>query len=597
MSRLDDTRSRGRTLADRAERLQDVTRAFAEALTPEQVHKVVVERVLPAFDADGGSLALLSGDAEFLEVVWVSGIPEEKWKPFARVPVSAQLPGADAVRARAPSFLETREVLNSRYPHVAGQNMLSALVSLPLLVARRCYGVLEAAWRRPRTFEPEDRDFAVALAQQCAQAMDRAAAFEGERIAREKAEAAEQRLAFLSEASHLLSSSLDRNKTLYALADLAVPRLAECCVIELVDEMGIVDRLRIAHTDPVRQRALAELYERFPADAMASYGMAMVQRSGQSQLWDDISEDMLRRYARSDEHFRLLQSLGLRSIILVPLKTADRVAGVITLIASSRRFGHGDLQLAEELGVRAALAVENALLFDEAQAAIRRRDDFLSVASHELRTPVTSIELNVSAILRRLQYEPDGAVTKERFSSSLVRAQAQIRRLTSLLNQLLDVGRIDAKRLVIHREPVDLPALVRDVVERFDEKGPRPETPVVIDVQAPVTGSWDRGHLELVVSNLVGNALKYGGEKPVEITIAPLAGGARLIVRDHGIGIAPQDQARIFERYERAAPRSYGGIGIGLWISKQILHLHGGTISVQSTPGEGSSFTVDLPLA
>jgi signal transduction histidine kinase len=457
--------------------------------------------------------------------------------------------------------------------------------------------VLGAYWKRARTFEPEDRDFSVALAQQCAQAMERASAFEGERLAREQAEAAEQRLAFLSEASRLLSSSLDCNTTLRALADLAVPRLADCCVIELVDENGGIDRLRIAHTEVSQQETLVKLYERFPTDSVADFGASMVLRSGQSQLWAEISADGLKRFARTDERFQLFQTLGLRSLILVPLKAAERVAGVITLIGITRVFERADLQLAEELGVRAGLAIENARLFAEAQAAIQRRDDFLAVASHELRTPVASMELHVSSLLRKLQFEPDAVVPLEKFSTSLRRTHVQIRRLTALLNELLDVGRIDAKRLILEREPVDLPALVRDVVDRFDEQSRRSGTTIIIEAPSAVTGAWDRSRMELVVTNLLANALKYGEGKPVEISVGAAAGAAKLIIRDHGIGIAPQDQARIFERFERAAPRAYGGIGIGLWLSRQVLELHGGSISVRSTPGEGSTFAVELPLA
>ena len=292
----------------------------------------MVDRVLPAFEADSGSLALLSKDGEHLELAWVSGFPEEKGRPNARrtnLCTSARRgrrPSACAVVPRDGRGHQQGVPAPGRPERSDRADFAAAHRRSPLL--RR----LGASWRVPRTFEPEDRDFAVALAQQCAQAMDRAYAFEGERVARELAQAAEQRLSFLSEASRLLSSSLDCNTTLRALADLTVPRLADCCVIELVDEKGAVDRLRIAHTDVRKQEALVELYERFPMDPTAQYGMSMVLRSGQSQLWGRSPRTGSSASRRNDEYLGLFQTLGLRSLILVPLKTVDRVAGVITLI-------------------------------------------------------------------------------------------------------------------------------------------------------------------------------------------------------------------------------------------------------------------------
>jgi len=230
----------------------------------------------------------------------------------------------------------------------------------------------------------------------------------------------------------------------------------------------------------------------------------------------------------------------------------------------------------------------------ELQKAVAHRDDFLSVASHELRTPLTSLKLELANLVRSARRAE--ALPSERLLTKLAKLDGQTDRLHRLINELLDVSRISSGRLELHLEEVDLAQVAADVGQRFRAEAERVGSALQVHSTEPVLGIWDRSRLEQVVTNLVSNALKYGECKPVEIAAEGRDGRARLVVRDHGIGIPPHDQRRIFGRFERAASsRHFGGIGLGLWIVKEIVDAFGGTVAVQSAVGVGSTFTVELP--
>jgi signal transduction histidine kinase len=270
---------------------------------------------------------------------------------------------------------------------------------------------------------------------------------------------------------------------------------------------------------------------------------------------------------------------------------------------SGRRYTQTDLVLAEELARRAALAVDNAALYREAQDAIadarqavRARDDFLSIASHELRTPLTALELQVSMLARAAAKIEGAVVPAQKVTSKVEVIGRQVDRLTGLIENLLDVSRAVAGRLVLQPQETSFKAVVQDVASRAREQIERAGCRLTLEVDDPCMGRWDRLRLDQIVTNLLSNAIKYGRGTPIEIRLQSREDVAVLVVRDQGIGIPPEDQARIFERFERAvSSRHFGGLGLGLWIVKQIVTAMGGTISVQSEADKGSAFTVTLP--
>jgi PAS domain S-box-containing protein len=235
----------------------------------------------------------------------------------------------------------------------------------------------------------------------------------------------------------------------------------------------------------------------------------------------------------------------------------------------------------------------------QAEEALRKaiilRDDFLSVASHELRTPLTSLKLEVANLSRiaRRDGSGDGA---PRLMAKVEKIDSQAARLHRLIDELLDVSRIAAGRLELHVETVDLAQVVNEVGSRFSDEAARAGSTLNVHAPTAVVGRWDRGRLDQVVTNLVSNAIKYGDCKPIDVRVDGEDDRAVVTIRDRGLGIAPHDHERIFGRFERAASsRHYGGIGLGLWIVKQIIDALGGTVTVESTPGTGSTFIVELP--
>ncbi len=410
---------------------------------------------------------------------------------------------------------------------------------------------------------------------------------------RKKAEDAQH---FLFQASTRLAESLDYEATLRQVARLAVPFLGDGCLVDVVEEGQLPWRSAAAHVDPARARLLRELQRRSPPQAPARSLPARVLRSGCSELRAEVVEADLATFSQEEEVLELLRALGPRSVMVVPLPGREGVQGTLTFLIteSSRRFSAADLALAEELARRAATALDNAALFWRVQEAVRARDEFLSIASHELRTPLTSMHLQMQSLMRTL-HDGRQAPSRERLESKLEVVDRQERRLAKLVDRLLDISRLTAGRLELELEEVDLAALVRDVATRFEEDFRRAGSPLQVRAEGPVIGLWDRMRLEEVVTNLLSNALKYGGGKPVEVFLEARSDRIRLWVRDQGMGIALEDQERVFERFQRVSDYRQGGLGLGLWIVRRILEAMGGCIHLESRPGAGATFTVELP--
>jgi PAS domain S-box-containing protein len=420
---------------------------------------------------------------------------------------------------------------------------------------------------------------------------------EREQRARATAEAAEARAAFLAEASAALASSLDYRTTLASVAQLLVPRIADGSAVDMLDAKGQLSRAATSHSDPSRALAAQEVANRYPPELGAPHGAGRVVATGEAQVLNDVTEEVLRATARDEEHLRLLRSLRLVSLMCVPLSTRGKTLGAITLASSEsgRRFGPEDLAFAQDLAGRASVAIENSLLYREAREAVRARDEFLSIASHELKTPLTTLQLQIQGLARKLKSFVEKPALQG-VAARVATSERQVERLTALINNLLDISRITAGRLDLDLEPVDLAAVAREAAARFHEDLARAGCVLELRAEGEYVGEWDRLRLEQIVTNLLTNAAKYGAGRPIEIEVDGGEATARFSIRDHGIGIPAEHQARIFERFERAvSDRHYGGLGLGLWIVRQIVDAFGGTIRVESRAGAGSTFTVLLP--
>jgi PAS domain S-box-containing protein len=413
-----------------------------------------------------------------------------------------------------------------------------------------------------------------------------------------EARRAEDAVRFLAEAGAVLGSSLDYEVTLADLARLVVPRLADWCGVNVVDEDGTTRQLAVAHADPAKVELARELGRRFPPDPDSPTGVPAVLRSGRSELVSEITEEMLERGARGPEHLAAVRGLGLRSYIAVPLLARGRTLGALTFVAaeSGRRYGPDDLALAEELGRRGGLAVDNARLYREAREADRRKDEFLAMLSHELRNPLAPIRNAVSVLRLR-------GADAETVAWARDVLERQSGHLTRLVDDLLDASRITRTKVRLRRERVDLAGLVRATCD--DHRADLGAAGLALEVEAqpgPVWVAGDRTRLAQVLGNLLANAAKFtdrGGRVTVRLTAAD--GRAEVAVSDTGVGIEPAMLPRLFEPFsqaDRSLERSKGGLGLGLALVKGLVELHGGEARAASDgAGRGATFTFWLPLA
>ena len=335
-------------------------------------------------------------------------------------------------------------------------------------------------------------------------------------------------------------------------------------------------------------------------------------------LYANEGASVLVRYSEEElRHMRLIDLLaehdsdGLREL-LAPVRSAS--SAVVTIETKVRRRdgltvpvemslqliqvdGGRVVVIARDITDRQRAQLERELLYREAVDAIRARDEFLSIASHELRTPLASLQLQIRLLLRQSPKDPMAVPLSDQTKARLEGASKQTERLNQLVGELMDVSKIAAGRLSLHLEETDLSAIAREAALRFGDEATKARCAIDLAAPVPVVGLWDRVRVEQVVTNLVTNALKFGAGAPIDVIVESTGTVGRVSVRDRGIGVAPEDAERIFHRYEQAvSARTYGGMGLGLYIVRQIVEAHGGTIRLESEPGSGSTFIVDLPF-
>ena len=604
-ARLYEDEQRARRSAERAAertaRLQAITAALAETLSPEQVARVVVEEGVGAVGAQAGSVALTSADRRSVEIAHAAGYPPAVMASWSRFPLDAPSALADAIRGCQAILLGSAEELIARYPQLSQTVTATgnqAFAAIPFLVEGRAVGALGLSFAEPRTFDDDDVAFMLALDRQSAQALERTRLYEAERLARDAAEVARQRLAFLAEASATLASSLDYEATLRGVADLVVPNLADWCTVHVVAEDDSIAQLVVAHADPAKLAWARELQERYPTDPDVPSGLPQVLRTGQPELYPTIDDALLVAAARDEEHLAFLRALGMASVMIVPLVAHGQILGAISFVAaeSGRHYGRDDLAFAEDLARRCAVAVANARLYREAQEAVRARDEFLSIAAHELRTPVTSVK-GYAQMLQRAQARD--SLGSDRAAQFLRAIDESSDRLRILADDLLDVSRLRLGQLPLRPQPLDLAALARLVVDRYQAQiGDRHRLTIAAPAAvAPVLADPDR--TEQILTNLLDNAAKYSPDGgTIAVTVEPGDGGVLLTVRDEGIGLPAGELESIFEPFQRAANAAHAnlpGMGLGLYICRSIAERHGGRIWAESG-GEGRGTTMRLWL-
>ena len=393
---------------------------------------------------------------------------------------------------------------------------------------------------------------------------------------------------FLAEASLLLATSLEYKETLPGLANLVVnSRIADWFAIYIHGEDEslkplLVHRRNSAKTPNVRE-------------ALSSYQDHL---NNEVMFCSEISDEILSKLAQTNEQLELFRSLKIKSAISVPLTSHEKVYGVMILLnaESGYIYTQNDLLMVQDLARRTTISFDNSKFYRQAQMAIQVRDEFLSIASHELKTPLTPLKLQIQMLMRLLKSGSLTDIKTDKLDKILQTSDRQLDRLSSLIDELLDVTKINQGKLRLTLQEFDLVLVIRELVERFNGSLQGSTCEVKTDLPENLWVLWDRFRIEQVLINLLSNSIKYGQDLPIHLSIQVEEERVKIKIKDQGIGIAKKDQQRIFERFERAvSANNFSGLGLGLYIVSKALEAHLGNIEIESELGKGSTFTLSLP--
>ncbi len=700
----------------RVERLQSITAALSYARTPAQVGDVIVRHGREALGASSALVYITSEAGTSLELVCASGVAGEALDRVRRFSIEANHPATDALRTRAPVFIENAAQRRERYPSLdTVPASAEATAALPLVADERAIGAIEFDFPSTVVLAVEERTFLGALAHQCAQAIERARLYVAEMRAKEAIAAVhrrqatvleaiadgfvtfdrewrygyvnrvaaelvgrqaedligrvvwdvypeardtpfagvlretmasgrqvsgeaysnavggwieyraypteeglsvlfrdiaerrrhDERLRFLAEASTILASSLDYETTLANIAELAVPALASSCVIDLVGEDGQLERVATVFDSGELSRLVGELRRRHPITAETRHPALQVLATGESIFYSEISPaDLPQVVDERPDSLALARRLNPTSCVFVALRARGRTLGVMSLSTAGtrRRFDEQDLALIEDIAQRVAMAVDNARLHEaerraraEAEAANQAKSDFLAIMSHELRTPLTA----VVGYTELLSDEVVGPVNETQ-RDHLARVRASSEHLLMLIEDILSYARIEAGRELVRIEDFGLAALLEQasvIIRPLAEKKSLEFTLSGGNARAVMRS--DPQKVRQIIINLLANAVKFTTKGSVRLGARVYDDRVAFEVADTGPGIAREHLDRVFDAFwqvDQRMTRKSGGTGLGLSVARQLARLLGGDVSVCSTIGEGSVFTVDLPL-
>lgn len=459
---------------------------------------------------------------------------------------------------------------------------IGALLDVPVLAQGRLVGDLcHEHVGGSRRWTERDAELAMTLSHSLSSLL--------EVRARSDAEKSERRSAFLAQTSTLLAETLDPGRAAEIVVQRTIPTLGDMASLIGFDGQRAW-RITHMHADPQAKQVLDEVCSRFGGDIEGPGFGVEALRQGQSLLMPCCDQMALRAFGLEQANIELYERLRIRSAMSVLMRVRAQVTGVLSIASCSRSYDRDDLRFAEAYADQVAALLENVSLLAKAHEAIRARDDFLLLAGHELRTPLTSLNIAVELLKKGLG---PAQPPVQRALDTIGRQATRLARLTELI---VLAARHEAGTLPLRRERLDLAALAREVVRDFEDMAKRAGCELRVAADEPVEIQGDPVGLEVVVSNLLGNAVKFGAGAPIEVVARGTEQAAELMIRDHGIGISEHQLGSVFGRFERAvSSQNFGGLGLGLYISSQLVESHGGTIRAESRPGGGACFTVVLP--
>lgn len=577
--------------------LRDAALAISSDLSLDSVLQKIVDVARELVECRYAALGVLREHGPGLADFVVSGMSAEAIRGAGAWPRGLGLLGAvieDPRPVRVANVLDDRRGVGLP----PGHPPMKSLLAVPIRGRERVLGNFYLADRLGEDeFDADDEEMLVALAAHAAIAIENATLYSHtDRKLRRVVEAvgrAEERARFLVELSGLLHTgpSLDEPPLVAALERLTA-LLGDACVLCVVDARGGVTRELVVHRDPARKRAAA----RFVADAWRVLREEVLD-GGRALLVEDVRREVDGAGGRALDP-ALLERLRFTTAIALAVRAGGRVHGVfLTLGSTPLRLTPDDLGFAQVVAERLGAAIENARLSRELAEAMHAREEFVAIATHELRSPVTAILVNADLARRSRESAP------ERVRDALDVIARQAKRLAALTDELLDASRIRSGHMTLHRARHELCALVRAAVERYRAELEPPERGrLTLEVpEGPIFGDWDEARVEQILQNLMTNALKFspnGGA--VRVSVAATPDAASIVVRDHGLGVAPADLPHIFEPFYRATSateRRIRGSGLGLHICKAIAEQHGGSLTCESVEHESSAFTLSLPRA
>lgn len=404
------------------------------------------------------------------------------------------------------------------------------------------------------------------------------------------------------DASKILSSSLDYNTTLKSVAQIAVPKIADWCTVDIIDNTGELQQLAISHIDPKKVKWAKEYRKLYPQKMSSNRGVPAIIKSGKSALVPLVTYKMLKEGIKRKKDLQIALELNLKSVMIVPISSHNKTVGAISFVSTNeaKLYTKEDLAIAEELASRSALAIENAQLYKKSQEEIEERkkleaqkDEFIGVASHELKTPVTSLKAFGQVLQNKFAKEGNKAS-----EDLLKKMDNQINKLNNLIEDLLDISKIESGRLQYRDRSFSFDELVDEVIEEVQRTTQKHKLIKKGKTDTKIFG--DRERIGQVITNFLTNAIKYSITSD-KITILSSKDEDKIsfYVKDYGIGIPKNRLKNVFERFYRVKGKTQEtvpGMGLGLYIASEIIKRHKGRIWAESKKGEGSKFCFTLPI-
>jgi signal transduction histidine kinase len=558
---------------------------------PEEAFDRLTRLVMRVLGVPVALVTLVDDDRQFFKSC--VGLPEP-WATKRETPLTHSFCQYTVTTGEPLVIEDAREHPELRHNLAIPDLGVVAYAGIPLrTVDGHTLGTFCAIDTKPRQWSDADLETLRDLAASAATEIELRVALETAREGARELEQAARRLRLLAETGRLLSASLDVDATLNAVARLALPQLADMTMLDVIED-GSIRRFAATHTDD-RTAALFERARAYPPTLGDGGPQSRAINTGRSVFIRAFDEARVSDIARSPEHAELIRGLGMRSLLVVPLLGRDeKTLGTLSFVRVGDRepFDDSDCDLGEEIARRAALALENARLYEAAQRATRARDDMLGVVSHDLRNPIHSIYMGGSFLLDLLP--PEGKEL-ERTQAAVIKRAAE--RANRLIQDLLDITHIESGRLSIDVRPYSAASLVDEAIEQVRMQAA--EQGITL-VRGEVDGGMvhaDRDRVLQALGNLLGNAIKFtprGGRVTVFARVSPT--DARFAVSDSGSGIPNEHLPHLFDRYWQASRKDRRGVGLGLSIVKGIAEAHGGEVRVETAPGAGSTFTLVLSM-